>query len=215
MWRAALLDTARTDAIGSVAAIATTLNPDQADYENTMDQLNFFMRERDLPFEMRTSLRDFFKSARRVNQLSNDTDLMNKLTPELQSTVALAANREWLNKVWFCRELWHTREGVAFIAQLAQQLVLRNFVASERVPVGMLCIVRKGLVVKMWRFLGARKVWGEDFILDNEELIDHSRTLPTALHPTYTPATRDRTAPLYSLPPQRQGQPPAPCLPPR
>ena len=59
-----------TYAIGSVAAIATTLNPNQIFYETTMDQLNYFMRERLLPSRMRMALRDFFRSARRVNQLN-------------------------------------------------------------------------------------------------------------------------------------------------
>ena len=34
-----------TYAIGSVAAIATTLNPDQVAHENLLDQLNYFMRD--------------------------------------------------------------------------------------------------------------------------------------------------------------------------
>ena len=38
-----------TYAIGSVTAIATTLNPNATLYQTTMDSLNYFMRERDLP----------------------------------------------------------------------------------------------------------------------------------------------------------------------
>ena len=176
-----------TYAIGSVAAIATTLNPNQVMYETTMDQLNLFMRERQLPREMRIVLRDFVKSARRINQLNDDAELLGKLSPELQATVALAANREWLGQIYFFRELWGNRQGTAFIAALARHLVIRNFVAKERIPVGQLYVVRRGLVVKMWRFLGARRVWGEDFILnDRDELVDHSQAVALSYVEVYT-----------------------------
>ena len=41
-----------TYVIGQVSSIATTLNPNRVAYENTMDALNYFMRERGLPKEM-------------------------------------------------------------------------------------------------------------------------------------------------------------------
>ena len=43
-------------------------------------------------------------------------------------------------------------------AALAKALVIRNYVAKERLPVGQLYILRRGLCVKMWRFLGIGKV---------------------------------------------------------
>ncbi len=60
----------RSYVIGSVAAIATTLNPNRIIYENTMDQLNYFMRERQLPKPMRMTLRDFFEASRQVHTLN-------------------------------------------------------------------------------------------------------------------------------------------------
>ena len=222
-----------TYAIGSVAAIATTLNPNQVLYETTsrfagldpasthlraaaaspyacflpcvppllltrtytspdrhplssaVDQLNFFMRERDLPREMRHDLREFFKASRRIHQLSDDSDLLSKLTPQLQSTVALAYNRDWIGRVYFLRGLFDSREGLFFIADLAKTLAIRNFVSKERLPVGQLYIVRKGLVVRMWRFLGARKCWGEDFIIERQELMDHSQAVALAYLEVY------------------------------
>ena len=50
-----------TYVIGSVAAIATTFDPHQIAHENTLDELNYFMRERGLPKRMRIALRDFFQ----------------------------------------------------------------------------------------------------------------------------------------------------------
>ena len=57
-----------TYVIGTVAAIATTLNPNQILYEQTMDQLNYFMRERALPKQLRQDLRKYFETARQVRR---------------------------------------------------------------------------------------------------------------------------------------------------
>ena len=175
-----------TWAIGSVAAIATTLDPNSVNYQNTMDSLNYFMRERELPRAMRMTLRDFFANAKRVHQLNDDSDLLDKMSPLLQGTVALAANQKWLNTVWYFRDIGLVSNGSDFIALLAKCLVIRSFVGHERLPVGQLYIVRRGLLVKMWRFLGSGKVWGEDMILDNMDLMDHSQAVALTYAETYT-----------------------------
>jgi hypothetical protein len=58
-----------TYAIGTVAMIATTLDPNGVAFRNTMDSLNFFMRERELPRHMRMMLREYFTLARNVHQV--------------------------------------------------------------------------------------------------------------------------------------------------
>lgn len=172
--------------LSTAAGIAATLNPNKVLFQTTMDQLNYFMRERSLPRDMRIQLRDFLKKARRVNQLNDDGELLNKLSPQLQGTVALAANKRWISQIWFFRDMWSTRNGIRFIAALARLLVLRNFTQSERLPIGQLYIVRKGLLVKMWRFLGSGKVWGEDIIITSEELMDHAQAVALTYVEVYT-----------------------------
>ena len=89
-----------TYAIGLACSIATTLNPNGVLFENTMDSLNHFMRERNLPRPMRMLLRDYFSSARRVHQLSDDGELLDKMSPLLQGTVALTAYKQWIDHIW-------------------------------------------------------------------------------------------------------------------
>jgi hypothetical protein len=88
-------------AIGLMAAIATTLDPNAILFQNTMDALNHFMRERRLPRVMRMTLRDYFAAARDVHQLNDDATLLSKMSPLLQGTVALAANQRWIDKIWY------------------------------------------------------------------------------------------------------------------
>jgi hypothetical protein len=38
-------------------------------------------------------------------QYTDDGDLLDKMSPMLQGTVALAANRKWLNHIWFFRDV--------------------------------------------------------------------------------------------------------------
>ena len=123
-----------TYAIGSVTAIATTLDPNNILYQNTMDALNYFMRERDLPRGMRMTLRDYFSNARLVMQLNDDGDLLDRMSPLLQGAVALVANKRWLDHIWFFRGIETAKGGSDFIAALAKALVIRSYVAQERLP---------------------------------------------------------------------------------
>merc|ERR1712185_610463 len=81
--------------IGTAAGIAATLDPNAVLYHTTMDHLNYFMRDRELPKEMRLTLRDYFQSARGVHQVSGDAELLGKMSPLLQGTVACRANKPW------------------------------------------------------------------------------------------------------------------------
>ena len=184
-----------TYSIGSVASIATTLYPNAILYETNMDNLNYFMRERRLDPSMRMALRDFFTSARRVHQHNSDNELLDKLSPLLRGTVALAANKRWINNVWYLRGLTHTREGIDFLSGIAKELTVRTFVAHERLPIGQLYILKRGAVVKNWRFLSVGMVWGEDLIIDNMELMDHSQAVAL----TYVEAQTLRRADVDSL----------------
>mgnify|MGYP001333030335 CR=1 FL=1 len=86
--------------IGTAAGIAATLDPNSVLYQTTMDQLNYFMRERGLPKAMRMTLREYFSNARRVHQLNDDGDLLEKMSPLLQGTVALTAYKQWIDHIW-------------------------------------------------------------------------------------------------------------------
>ena len=198
-----------------------------------MDQLNYFMRERELPRPMRMVLRDYFLAARRVHQLNDDSELISMMSPLLEGQVAVATNRPWLQKIWYFKDIDQTSEGRFFVvgerrssvcsqhvtapfthrrglclrtlpAAMSKRLVLRAYVTNERLPVGQLYILRRGLVVKMWRFLGRGTTWGEDVILDSPELIDHSQAVALTYCETYTLRRADMEAALREAPAVRQ-----------
>ena len=60
--------------LSTASGIAATLNPGSVLFRTTMDQLNYFMRERGLPKQMRHELRDYFQSARQVREVNESLD---------------------------------------------------------------------------------------------------------------------------------------------
>jgi len=168
-----------TFVLSTLAGVAATLNPNAVLFQTTMDSLNTFMRERQLPRQMRRQLREYFDHARRVREVSDDAQLLQSMSPLLQGTVAFAANKEWLDKIWWLRMMSSrgTRDSREFIANLAKSLDLTAYVASERPPLGQLYVLRKGMCIKNWNFMRAGRVWGDDLILENRRLMDHSQAV--------------------------------------
>ena len=150
--------------IGTAAGIASTLDPDTVRFRNTMDHLNQFMKERRLPPQMRRLTRDYFASARGVHQLLTDEDLFGQMSPLLRGTVAIAANQEWIRQVWFLRHLGEQGDvnERLFLVHLSTRLRVEAFLQDERLPLGQLYVLRRGVVTRFWRFIGPRKVFGEE-----------------------------------------------------
>ena len=66
------------------------------------------------------------------------------------------------------------------MSHLAMRLSGHAFVREERVPLGPMYILRRGLCSRGWRFFGPGRVWGEDMIIDRPHLLDHRRVSPRA-----------------------------------
>ena len=57
------------------------------------------------------------------------------------------------------------------------KMELSAYIANERTPIGALYVLRKGMVVRLWRFLGANSVWGEDILLESDDLMCHAQAV--------------------------------------
>ena len=162
-------------------------------------------------------LRVYFHNCRKMYRVSGDTEILERMSPMLRGVVALEAHRPWLRRVWYLDPQVKYEEGPvsselrseqeAFVAQLACSLMLCSFVSEERIAVGSLYILRKGLCSRGWNFLGPGRVWGEDLIINYPQLID---TTPTVAL-TYVEVLR-LAHPAPSPPPSPP--PPSPPLPP-
>ena len=147
-------------------------------------------------------------------RVSGDTEILERMSPMLRGVVALEAHRPWLRRVWYLDPQVEYEEGPgsnelrseqeSFVAQLACCLMLNSFVSEERIPVGSLYILRKGLCSRGWNFLGPGRVFGEDLIVKYPQLID---TTPTVAL-TYVEVLR-----LAHPPPPPRPSPPSPSPP--
>lgn len=135
-----------------------------------------------------------------ASQLNDDSKLISMMSPMIEGEVAVATNRRWLNRVWYFRDLDSSMEGRYFTVALAKKLVIRAYMATERLPIGQLYILRRGLCVKMWRFLGGGHTWGEDIILDNAELVDHSQAVALTYLECFTLRRNDMEEALAEVP---------------
>ena len=159
-------------------------------------------------------LRVYFHNCRKMYKVSGDTEILERMSPLLRGVVALEAHRPWLRRVWYLDPQVEYEEGPgsnelrseqeSFVAQLACCLMLNSFVSEERIPVGSLYILRKGLCSRGWNFLGPGRVFGEDLIVKYPQLID---TTPTVAL-TYVEVLR-----LAHPPPPPRPSPPSPSPP--
>ena len=95
----------------------------------------------------------------------------------LKGVVAYAANEQWLSGIWYLGGAAGSLEGREIISMIAKALKLEAFMLHERLPIGQLYVLRRGMCVKNWRFYREGGVWGDDMILDEiaPGLIDHSQ----------------------------------------
>jgi hypothetical protein len=175
-----------TYVLGTAAGIAATLDPNGVLFKTTMDQLNLFMRERNLPTELKRTLRDFFTMGRDVHQVSDDGDLLAMMSPLLQGMVALEANKRWIQAIWYFDSFGESREGREVISFIAKSLQLQAFVTHERLAVGQMFVLRRGMCVKNWRFLREGRVWGDDMILVDPALMDHAQAVALTFVEAFT-----------------------------
>lgn len=93
------------------------------------------------------------------------SELLENMSPALQSEVAWQCNKEWLGKVWFLKGA-----SQAFLVQLSLKLTAQVFAPGETVPAGRLYIVHRGVALYGGKVYGGGRVWGEDMILTSDHL---------------------------------------------
>jgi len=89
------------------------------------------------------------------------------MSVSLRDEVA-AANNTWVSQVWYLRDV--TPPFVVDLSQAIQRLV---YAPTEVVDLGLSCfVIMNGLGARKGRIISRGGVWGQDFLLDNVNLID-------------------------------------------
>ena len=159
------------------------MNAETQHFRKKMTELNRMMKEQNLPYSLRSRMRSFFLQNRYQALYVTRQKLRECMSPQLQSEICTAVNAPWIQKVSFFNtfmDVVQTSEAAgedvdahrACIADVSQQLECGAFAQGERFDnVQVLYIVSKGIVALNSRVGTNGAVWGEDFVLQDTELI--------------------------------------------
>jgi len=155
--------------LSSLLDVLNRINPHRNHFESTMDELNAMMRDHMMPESLRQDVRNFFFECEDLWKFQRRGHLIQRMSPSLKGRVTLAFCGEWIVKVKYIRTLFEqgVPDSTGFVVELARKLVPKIFVSGEVLLQPALYIIRKGLVARGPRVLGAGDVCGEDLLLQN------------------------------------------------
>jgi len=149
--------------IGSACGIVSNLDPPTISHYQTLDQLNYFIRENrgNFSIELQENLREFFhhtKALRRTEEYYSS--IITKMSPSLQKHVT-SRYCGWLKDVPYFKNASNS-----FIVALMNNVTFSLFMPEERIVThDELKIVMRGMGSYHNKILTQGSVWGQDFVL--------------------------------------------------
>merc|ERR1711871_499166 len=132
-------------------------------FKQTMDSLNFFMKDKDLPNPLRIQLREYFNQTKHLMRAKTYGVLMDGMSMELRGKVAYELADQDLVHVWYLREEFGCCRN--FLTAISLSMNVSLFASKELVSSDCLRIIVRGLAGKEGRVLQPPQVWGEDCIV--------------------------------------------------
>jgi len=157
--------------IGAICGIVSTLDQHEMTFKRTMDDLNWFMEDKDMPAPMRQRLRRYFVEAKEMNKQKVEQEVIKQMSPLLQGEVSMFMHQRWISKVWYLRDM--NRE---IIVWAARNLALAVFAPNEEVlDERTLFILQRGVCAFKGKILVSGDIWGEDMLLSNPYLREQNK----------------------------------------
>jgi len=152
--------------IGAVCGIVSTMHPHEVSFKRTMDDLNWLMCDRHMPYDMCKKIRRYFHETRDMTRQRTEQELIAQMSPKLQGEYAHFMHKRWIAKVWYLRSMNHE-----IIVWAARHLTMAVYAPHEEVLNDRtLFIVQRGLCALKGKVLVSGDIWGEDMLLSNEFL---------------------------------------------
>jgi hypothetical protein len=121
--------------------MTTNSNPELIQFQQTVDELETFMRDHDLPDMMRRELREYFHQRKHVRMSERAFSVTQQMSTKLQAKVIGLIYGSWLSHIPFLRGC-----ESACVTQLAMAMRPNTFAPSESPPLKHLYVVKRGLV---------------------------------------------------------------------
>ena len=148
--------------IASLCGILATLNPHGTAFQNTMDELEYFMRERNFPMQHRVRLRDFFRQTQDFARLNSYNTLMVKMSTQLRGDTAVRIGMTTLSRVWYFSLDSVEKE---FLAVVALNLYGAVYDVREVLPTVDLTVITKGMAARKLRIFTKGAALGTDCVI--------------------------------------------------
>lgn len=151
--------------IGEVSDIIGNLNEEQSKFNRFMQQLNEFMREKELDHKLRVRLREYYRYRYNTEVVNGSSGrmaaLLKDLSPKLRKEVAYSINRDWV-------------EGVGILQGLEQEVLVEIALRMDTVTFApqeyvfraseiadCLYVVQRGVIAVRGRICTKGKLFGE------------------------------------------------------
>jgi len=159
--------------IGNASGIVATMDKDSIRHNQTMDNLNHFVKERNIPQDLSRQLRAYFNFSRDLAKNLNNRELIEQMSPSLRKAVA-ARNLRWVRKVPWCRH------GLSYdiVIEMVQKMEGAAYTDHETLPIkDVLVVMHKGVASRRGRVMLKGSFWGADLILFSSLLKDQSKVI--------------------------------------
>merc|ERR1719277_495094 len=101
-----------------------------------------------------------------MNRRKAEASITEQMSPMLQGEFALFSHQQWIEKVWYLRNMPHD-----IIVFMSRNLKMSAFSPNEEVfSDRTLFILRRGICALAGRILVSGQTWGEDMLLSNAYL---------------------------------------------
>ena len=87
--------------IGSCCGILATLNPALIEFRQTMDELNVFVKDHDMPQELSVRLRQYFRNTMYLIRTRRYEQLLAKMSKRLRGDASLIVATRAFRRVWY------------------------------------------------------------------------------------------------------------------
>ena len=142
--------------IASFCDLTTNANPAGLAFRQTMDDLNMFMEENEIPDPMRVRLRRYFHHIRNLQIMNAAAEVVGKLSSTLQVEVVMHVHGSWIKHVTFLKNV---EQGC--IVQVARAMQPIVFSPNELPPPRTLYVIKSGIILRR-SLLASGAVFGED-----------------------------------------------------
>mmetsp|Transcript_23006 Transcript_23006/g.51880 ORF Transcript_23006/g.51880 Transcript_23006/m.51880 type:complete len:641 (+) Transcript_23006:272-2194(+) len=155
--------------IGNAVTIISTGDPVAIEHHQTMDALNKYIAEKQLPEQLRQRLRRYLRARKALNNNKEHQELLTRLSPKLMEDTCESTS-SWLKRVSIFA---HKDVSLSFLVNVSFLLEEGLYEPKELIPwKDSLNGITRGVASVHRRICPIGYFWGEDFILECPDLKD-------------------------------------------